>query len=415
MDRAPPNRAWMYDRCHRGRGALKESFVLGVEEFITKACEKERYRRDRGLRCPCLKCDCTKILNERVVKVHLYKVGFKPKYFIWEDHRKRILEDDVENHESWMGVETKGDPINQFMTMEDMVHDALRQNESCQATTSKKIEEASNEDTQRFYNILLDANQPLYEGASDSKLSMCVRLLACKSNWNIPNQCLDFIAKMVMDGTPIKSSLPKTYYDAKKCVSKLGLQSQRIDCCVDGCMLFYDNEYGKNDGALLECKFCGKPIYQPRNTGATTTKEVPVKSMFYLPLIPRLQRMYASTQTAGHMTWHYQNRSTNGVLRHPCDGEAWKHFDSVYPDFGIEPHNVQLSLCSDDFNPYVQASNIPYSCWPIIVTRYNLPPEICMSKPYMFLTCLIPGPFNPKVGIDVYLEPLIDELKKLWT
>ncbi|XP_052728261.1 uncharacterized protein LOC128195210 [Vigna angularis] len=33
----------------------------------------------------------------------------------------------------------------------------------------------------------------------------------------------------------------------------------------------------------------------------------------------------------------------------------------------------------------------------------------------MFLTCLIPGPLNPKVGIDVYLEPLIDELKKLWT
>ncbi|WVZ23067.1 hypothetical protein V8G54_001611 [Vigna mungo] len=415
MDRGPPNRSWMYDRCYRGRGALKESFLLGVEEFISKACEQERYRRDGGIRCPCLKCDCTNILNERVVKVHLYKVGFKPNYFIWEDHGETMPEDAVQNHENVMGVETEGGPINQFLAMEDMVHDALRQNESCQAYTPDNIEESPNEETQRFYNLLLDANKPLYEGAADSKLSMCVRLLACKSNWNIPNQCLDFIAKMVLDGTPIKSGLPKTYYDAKKCVSKLGLQSQRIDCCVDGCMLFYDNEYGKNDGALLECKFCGKPRYQPRKTGASTTKQVPVKSMFYLPLIPRLQRMYASTQTAGHMTWHYENRSTNGDLRHPCDGEAWKHFDRVYPDFGIEPRNVRLGLCSDGFNPYVQASNIPYSCWPVIVTPYNLPPEICMSKPYMFLTCLIPGPFNPKVGIDVYLEPLIDELKKLWT
>ncbi|KOM41381.1 hypothetical protein LR48_Vigan04g157900 [Vigna angularis] len=122
---------------------------------------------------------------------------------------------------------------------------------------------------------------------------MCVRLFSCKSNWNIPNQCIDFIAKMIRDATPIKSGLPKTYYDAKKCVSKWGLQSQRIDCCVDGRMLFYDNEYGKNDITLLKCKFCGKPRYQPRKTGTTTTKQVLVKLMFYFPLILRLQRMYA--------------------------------------------------------------------------------------------------------------------------
>ncbi|WVZ20245.1 hypothetical protein V8G54_007567 [Vigna mungo] len=281
-----------------------------------------------------------------------------------------------------MGVETEGEANNQFMTMENIVHDALMQHEACQASNLDNIEEAPNEETQKIYNLLLDANKPLYEGASESKLSICAKLLACKSKWNIPNQCIDFFVKMLMDVTPISSGLPKTYYDAKKCLSKLGLQSQRIDCCVDGCMLFYDNEYGKNDGALLECKFCGKARYQPRNTRASTKK---------------------------------QNRSTNGVLRHLCDGEAWKHFDRVYPDFSIEPRNVRLGLCSDGFNPYVQASNIPYSCWPVIVTPYNLPPEICMSEPYMFLTCLIPGPFNPKVAIDVYLEPLIDELKKLWT
>ena len=44
---------------------------------------------------------------------------------------------------------------------------------------------------------------------------------------------------------------------------------------------------------------------------------------------------------------------------------------------------------------------------------------MCMTKPYMFLTCLIPGPSNPKASIDVYLEPLIDDLNKLrsgiWT
>ncbi|XP_029128330.1 uncharacterized protein LOC114916203 [Cajanus cajan] len=219
---------------------------------------------------------------------------------------------------------------------------------------------------------------------------------------------------MLLDATPIKRGLPKNYYDAKKLVSKLGLETKRIDYCVDGCMLFYDNEYGKNDGELIECRFCHKPRYRNHNTGTTNKKPVPVKAMFYLPIIPRLQRMFASMQTAGQMTWHYDNRRSSGILRHPSDGEAWKHFDRVHPDFAIDPRNVRLGLCSDGFTPYIQASTAPYSCWPIIVTPYNLPPEMCMSKPYMFLSCVIPGPSNPKAGIDVYLQPLIDDLRRLW-
>jgi hypothetical protein len=37
-----------------------------------------------------------------------------------------------------------------------------------------------------------------------------------------------------------------------------------------------------------------------------------------------------------------------------------------------------------------------------------------MSTPYLFLTMIIPGPRNPKSKIDVYLQPMIDELKLLW-
>ena len=78
----------------------------------------------------------------------------------------------------------------------------------------------------------MEANEPLYEGETDSKLSISVRLLACKSNWNVPDQCLEFISKMLLDATPIKDGLPKTFYDAKRLVSKLGLEAKMIDCCV---------------------------------------------------------------------------------------------------------------------------------------------------------------------------------------
>jgi len=172
-------------------------------------------------------------------------------------------------------------------------------------------------------------------------------------------------------------------------------------------MLFYDNEFGKNDRALEECKFCDSPRYRLNRNGRTLNK-----SMFYLPIIPRLQRLFASMKTASHMTWHHSNKIP-GVLRHPCDGEAWKHFDEVYPDFAADPRNVRLGLFSDGFTSYIQASTKPYSCWPIIVTPYNLPLEMCMTKSYMFFVCVVPGPYNPKAAIDVFLEPLIDDLKRL--
>jgi len=118
-------------------------------------------------------------------------------------------------------------------------------------------------------------------------------------------------------------------------------------------------------------------------------------------------------QTTQDMTWHYENK-TQGMLRHPFDGEALKHFDRKHQSFASDPGNIRLGLCLDGFNLYIQVSSSPYSCWPVIVILYNLPSKICMTKPFMFLKCLIQGPSNPKASINVYFEPLIDDLNKLW-
>ncbi|KAL0300253.1 UNVERIFIED_CONTAM: hypothetical protein Scaly_3053500 [Sesamum calycinum] len=82
-------------------------------------------------------------------------------------------------------------------------------------------------------------------------------------------------------------------------------------------------------------------------------------------------------------------------------------FDRRYHDFATEPHNVRLGLFTDGFAPHGQYDHT-YSCCPIIYTPYNLPPRMCMSYKY------VPGPSNLKRLIDVYLEPLIEELQNLW-
>lgn len=118
-------------------------------------------------------------------------------------------------------------------------------------------------------------------------------------------------------------------------------------------------------------------------------------------------------KTAVHMRLHHEHRQESGVHRHPSDSLAWKHFDQKYPNFTAEPRNVRLGLCADGFTPFF-ISGRSYSVWSVVVTPYNLPPEMCVTTPYMFLSCIIPGPTNPKNRIDVYLQPLIDELKLLW-
>jgi hypothetical protein len=97
---------------------------------------------------------------------------------------------------------------------------------------------------------------------------------------------------------------------------------------------------------------------------------------------------------------------------HPSDGEAWKEFNRVHLSFASDPRNVRLGLCTDGFCPFDMSSNT-YSCWPVIVTVYNLSPWKCMTRPFMFLTMMIHGPKNPGKKLDIFLRPLIDELKNL--
>ncbi|XP_068475068.1 uncharacterized protein [Phaseolus vulgaris] len=178
---------------------------------------------------------------------------------------------------------------------------------------------------------------------------------------------------------PKDNCIPKNYYKAKKIVSNLGLKAQNIDCCEAGCMLYY-----KDDNLLIECKFCHLPRYFPPKGDKGRYKQLPRKRMFYLPIIPRLQRLYASVESAKQMRWHFENKKEDGILRHPCHGEAWKHLDKIYSNFAIDPQHVRLGLCSDGFTPYVQASTSPYSCWSVFLTPYNLLPEMCVTKPYMW-------------------------------
>ena len=68
----------------------------------------------------------------------------------------------------------------------------------------------------------------------------------------------------------------------------------------------------------------------------------------------------------------------------------------------------------DDFTPFSHAA-ASYSCWSIFFTPYNLSLRMCMKEHNIFFTLVISGPRYPGKNIDVYLRPLVDELKFLWS
>ncbi|XP_072071886.1 uncharacterized protein [Arachis hypogaea] len=167
----------------------------------------------------------------------------------------------------------------------------------------------------------------------------------------------------------------------------MGLDYQKIDACRNDCML-YRNGY-END---LSCHVCGTSRYieHHEEEDDVTSSRKPRK---------------VAAKTLKHVK--------DGSLRHPADGESWKAFDNRHEDFAKEPRNVRLGLASDGFNPFRTLSST-HSTWPVVLIVYNLPPWMSMKPDYFMLSLLIPGPQSPGNDIDVYLQPLVEELKELW-
>ncbi|XP_074336630.1 uncharacterized protein LOC141673790 [Apium graveolens] len=114
------------------------------------------------------------------------------------------------------------------------------------------------------------------------------------------------------------------------------------------------------------------------------------------------------------MTWHSKQRIEDGKMRHPADSPSWRNIDYRWPAFGSNARNIRLALSADGINPHTNGLTNRYSCWPIVLVTYNLPLWLCIKRKFMMLTILVFGPHEPGNDVDVYLQPLIDDLKKLW-
>ncbi|KAL6210819.1 hypothetical protein ACLB2K_016051 [Fragaria x ananassa] len=379
------DKSWM----HADRRSLK--FQIGVDNFLKFALANASDKS--SICCPCMKCCNNDEFSIRVVKDHIYFNGIFAEYKQWKWHgepstmnNNRVAESETVDFHQDLGQ--LGDKNNGIEERED-----------------EEISRDSNE----FLKFVKDGDKPLWPGNTKmTKLNAIIESFNLKAKHGMSDHCYSDMLMMIAMFLPEDNEIPGTVQEAKKSLAALGMGYEKIDACPNDCILYRGEELAE----AKICPTCGASRYK-LNKDDVPREGVSAKVLWYFPPIPRFKRMFQSTTTAKALTWHVDDRKMDGMMRHPADSPSWKLIDTKWPEFGKEPRNLRLALSSDGFNPYRSLSS-KYSCWPVILVTYNLPPWLCMKRKHMMLTLLIAGPKQPGNDIDVYLQPLIDDLKKLW-
>ena len=126
------------------------------------------------------------------------------------------------------------------------------------------------------------------------------------------------------------------------------------------------------------------------------------------------KEIISNKKIAELMRWHAKKRVNDGKLRHLADESLWRAIDSRYKTFQREIRNVRFGLSTDGMNPFNMVST-NHSTWPVTLCIYNLPPWLCVKRTYIMMSLVIQRPHQPGNNIDVYLQPVVDELMQMWT
>ena len=254
--------------------------------------------------------------------------------------------------------------------------------------------------------LLDESHTPLFCGSDLTRLEATLLFMNVLRTHKVSNACINeilhLLAKVIL---PKPNSLPTSEGNATNMLTRIGLRYEAIDVCKNGCVLFRDR-----NAELESCPICH--VSRFRRVGMS---KVPHKVLRHFPLIPRLRRMFSTPHLAALMTWHGQNVSSDGKMRGPCDSPQWEHIRVSHREFESDNRNIHLGLCADGLNPHSQKRST-HSLWPVMLLNYNIPPWLTIKSFFIILALLIPGPESVTADrIDVFLTPLIDELRELWT
>jgi hypothetical protein len=238
-------------------------------------------------------------------------------------------------------------------------------------------EEKPEPSAKAFLAMLESTQKLLHEKTTVSQLDAIRRLQGLKSQHNMTSACFDAMMAVTGGLLPEGHHLLSNLYESTRLLWALKIPYDQIHCCPKGCALF--REEHKDAKYYPKCK-SSRYVEVDKGDGTKEQNEnIPMKVLRHLLIIPRLQRLFMSEESAKQMTWHKEGvRYNHDKMVHPADGQAWKTFNYNHRLKHSEAGNVRVALAMDGFNPYGLMST-PYTCWPVFAIPLNLPPGVLLQ------------------------------------
>ncbi|CAM8990577.1 unnamed protein product [Rhodiola kirilowii] len=249
---------------------------------------------------------------------HLYKYGFIPNYLNWTLHGEDLVEIEYVNNYPTIPHPITVDPVLDCEE-ENSTHDHGSPADIPDLSNFGE-HQTENFQAKRFFNLLNSCSDPAYEGCTtETELSINMKMLATKATYGLSEGAFNAVCGMMKNLIGGENNIPSSFKQSKKLVADLGMGYQRIDICVGGCMIYYGC-----DESMTVCRICSESRYhRPRCAESSSSYQRNARcQMFYLPIIPRLQRLFLLKILASEMCWHDTPRADVHRMFHPSEGES---------------------------------------------------------------------------------------------
>ena len=121
------------------------------------------------------------------------------------------------------------------------------------------------------------------------------------------------------------------------------MQYEAIDACPNDHIIYYkQHEFEKK---IPKCHISRYHTYQQ-------TKKVPRKVLRYIPIIPRLQRLFRCKNISQFMDYYATKIIQNYIILMLTDGSTVRDMEKKWPHFKEEPRNLRISFAVDGVNPF---------------------------------------------------------------
>ncbi|GJW71278.1 putative transposon, En/Spm-like protein [Tanacetum coccineum] len=343
----------------------KKQYIDGVEAFIKYAVHNVQKMRNidpRGnkqqLMMPCPCTTCLNHIEHKVeeVQFHLFKYRIDLSYIKWDKHGEK--DEQATTAQIPINATTKFVDDTDF----DMDFGLEIPTDAPAIVEMVNAIKESFDDLAKFQELLLDAEKPLYKGCPDfTKLSAIVKLLNLKGKYGASDKFFTELLGLLKKMLPAGNEMVEKTYQAKKLMRMIGSGYKKIHVCSNNCILYW-----KDNKEYTVCPTCGISRWKVDNKTHKVYENIPAK--------------------------------------------AWRTIDEKFPEIAKDPRNLRLGISADGVE--VNSGTRHHSVWPFLSVIYNLPPWLCMKRKFIMLSVLTSGYLGN--DIDVFLEPLVDDLHTLF-